>query len=569
MFQTHLGAIVIWCAEEGYYLQLLGINIIQDKTVVNFPADSFHCNVDRVWASEAFKIELFFQKENIFRFLDFSAKIRKMFIKFVCIKIQPMLNFERVKIDHADPKERVKSFKIEPLVEYTDEQGTSEASRCIGCNICTQACPASLDIGGYIKSTAVGDPAETVRIVFENLPFPAIIGRVCTHMCEDICVLYDEGGPIAIRHLKRFAADKFDDYSQIIKVPKKNFLNKKVAVIGGGPTGLTLAYYLLVQGVHVTIYEALPELGGFMKTGIPRYRLPQDTLDKEIGFIVSQGADVHVNTSVGKDIQFQDVLNSHDAVYLGIGNHQPRMTGTPGSDTAGVIHALNFLQDVSLGKKVEVGKTVVVIGGGFTANDASRTSLRLGAENVYIMYRRREIDRPGYPSMNAEEEMEESVEENVHYMWEVTPFEYVSENGHLVGVKYWQNEMVSDGHGRAKPVPKKEKVLYMQADLVIEATGQEADFSFLGDTYMRNLRLNPHGAPIIDDRGMTSIKGLFTGGDCMNATRDLISAVRDADRASIGILEYLNVMDQIADVKFLPVLDRWKKYSPTAGRVSK
>jgi NADPH-dependent glutamate synthase beta subunit-like oxidoreductase len=272
---------------------------------------------------------------------------------------------------------------------------------------------------------------------------------------------------------------------------------------------------------------------------------------------------------VGKDIQFQDVLNSHDAVYLGIGNHQPRMTGTPGSDTVGVIHALNFLQDVSLGKKVEVGKIVVVIGGGFTANDASRTSLRLGAENVYIMYRRREIDRPGYPSMNAEEEMEESVEENVHYMWEVTPFEYVSENGHLVGVKYWQNEMVSDGHGRAKPVPKKEKVLYMQADLVIEATGQEADFSFLGDTYMRNLRLNPHGAPIIDDRGMTSIKGLFTGGDCMNATRDLISAVRDADRASIGILEYLNVMDQIADVKFLPVLDRWKKYSPTAGRVSK
>ena len=480
-----------------------------------------------------------------------------------------MLNFERVKIKHEDPERRLKSFTVEPVLEYTDGEGTAEASRCIGCNICTQACPAGLDIGGYVRSTAVGDPAETVRIVFENLPFPAIIGRVCTHMCEDICVLYDDGGPIAIRHLKRFAADKFSDYSQVVNLPKRNFINKKVAIIGGGPSGLTLAYYLLIQGVQVAIYEGLPVLGGFMKTGIPRYRLPQETLDKEIGFIVSQGAEIHLNTKVGRDIKFEDLMSKYDAVYLGIGNHDPRMTGTPGSNTAGVYHALNFLQDVSLGSKIDVGKNVVVIGGGFTANDASRTSMRLGAEHVYIMYRRREIDRPGYPSMNAEEEMEETVEEKVQYMWEVTPFEYVSENGHLVGVKYWQNEMVIEAQGRAKPVPKKEKVLYIEADTVIEATGQEPDFSFLGDKYLRQLRLTSHGTPIIDEKGMTSIDGLFSGGDCTNAIRDLISAVRDADRATVGILEHLNVMDQIADDKWLPVLDRWKKYSATAGRSKK
>ena len=136
-----------------------------------------------------------------------------------------MLNLERVKIQHENPEKRVKSFDIEPLREYTDQEAYAEAGRCIGCNICTQSCPASLDIGGYIRSTAVGDPADTVRIVFENLPFPAIIGRVCTHMCEDICVLYDTGGPIAIRHLKRYAADKFQDYSKILDLPKRRWRN--------------------------------------------------------------------------------------------------------------------------------------------------------------------------------------------------------------------------------------------------------------------------------------------------------------------------------------------------------
>ncbi len=243
-----------------------------------------------------------------------------------------MLNLERVKIQHENPEKRVKSFDIEPLREYTDQEAYAEAGRCIGCNICTQSCPASLDIGGYIRSTAVGDPADTVRIVFENLPFPSIIGRVCTHMCEDICVLYDTGGPIAIRHLKRYAADKFQDYSKILDLPKRNFINKKVAIVGGGPAGLTAAYYLAIQGVQVTLYEALPVLGGFMRTGIPRYRLPDEVIDKEINFILSLGVEVKTNARIGKDVKFADLMKNYDAVFIGVGNHKPRMTGTPGSD---------------------------------------------------------------------------------------------------------------------------------------------------------------------------------------------------------------------------------------------
>ena len=449
-----------------------------------------------------------------------------------------MLNFERVKVKHEDPEKRINSFEIEPVLEYTDQEAVAEASRCIGCNICSQACPASLDIGGYINSTAVGDPAQTVRIVFENLPFPAIIGRVCTHLCEDICVMYDTGGPIAIRHLKRYAADKFDDYSKVLNMPKtRKFLGKRVAVIGGGPAGLTVAYYLSVQGVKVTVYEALPVLGGFMTVGIPRYRLPQETLDKEIGFITSQGVDVKLNTKVGVDVKFSDLMKEYDAVFMGVGNHKPRMTGTPGSDAGNVLHATEFLQRVALGEKYPIGKSVVIIGGGFTANDASRVSMRLGATDVHIMYRRREIDRPGFPSMNADEEMDEAIEERVTFDWEVTPFEYVKENGRVTKVRYWQNEMVVEGRGRAKPVPIKDKVLEIAADTVIEATGQETDYSFMDEEYLRKLRLTPQGQPIINEGGMTSITGLFTGGDSTNSARNLISARRDGEPSVNGILE--------------------------------
>ena len=223
---------------------------------------------------------------------------------------------------------------------------------------------------------------------------------------------------------------------------------------------------------------------------------------------------------------------------------------------------MDFLRRISYGVNIDVGEKVVIIGGGFTANDCARTALRLGARDITIMYRRREIDRPGYPSMNADEEMEETTEEGIKYLWEVTPFEYIQKDGRIVAVKYWMNDMIIESRGRAKPVPRKEKVLTAETDIVLEATGQESDYTLLGDEFLGKLRLTPQGYPIVNEGGMTSIPGVFSAGDSTNITKDLISAVRDADKAVLGILTYLSVLDKIS-YKDLPILDRWKRYSPT------
>ncbi|MGC8584738.1 MAG: FAD-dependent oxidoreductase [Thermoplasmata archaeon] len=450
-----------------------------------------------------------------------------------------MLNFKRVPIKQEKPEERKKDFYRVVTLGYTKEEAMREASRCLGCGLCIQGCPARLDIPGYVQAIARGDFAGSLKIILRDLPFPQICGNICTHRCEDNCV-YNE--PVAIRHLKRFVGEQFNDYAPVVNHQKKKPTGKKVAIIGSGPAGLTAAYYLTQFGVECTVYEAAPVPLGELNLGIPKYRLSKDVIEKEYNFIKNAGVKFNFNTKVGKDITFDEIYRNYDAIFLGIGNMKPNPTGTPGSDGKYFYHALEFLKLVNLGEKIEIGKKVAIIGGGFTAMDSARTALRLGAEKVYVLYRRRAEDRPSYPSSNAEEEMEETVEEGVEFMWKVTPIEYVKDsNGYIKGIRYWKNDMVGSAkEGRLKPVPIKDFEFFLDVDTVIEATGQNVDFSFLPKDLFEKLRMNRNEI-WVDDNMMTSISKVFAGGDAVNETKDFISAVADGYRAFKGILRFLKI----------------------------
>ncbi len=459
------------------------------------------------------------------------------------------VNYSRVPIKHFDVEERVRSLDIQTLVPYTLEEVVAEASRCLGCGLCVEGCPARIDVPGFQIAVRNGNIEEGLKINFEKLPFVGVCGSVCPHPCEDNCILDDNKGPVATRHIKRFISEHSPDYRESLGVIQTDLGgHPRVAIIGGGPSGLSAAFYLSINGVRVDVFEATDKPGGMMVHGIPDFRLSRETVRKEVDHILSYGAQVHYNTKVGRDVKFEDLMNNYDALYIAIGNWRPSRTKTPGEELKGVYHALEFLGRVNNGESVQVGNTVAVIGGGFTAFDAARISLRLGAKKVIIMYRRSLTDRPGYPSSNAEEELEEAEEEKVEFIWEVTPIEYLGENGKVRGIKYWKNKMVDTGKGRRDPVPIKDKEFTLEVDTIIEATGQKGDFSFIPENIMKKINTTPAGDLIVNQYNMTSYPGIFAGGDITNTRKDIISGVADSGRASMGILFYLKDRGKISQV---------------------
>jgi len=450
--------------------------------------------------------------------------------------------YVRVPVKHRPPEERKKDFDTY-VYDYTPEEAAIEASRCFSCGVCIKACPVRLDIPGYLMAAANGDVEEGLSIIFRNLPLPLICGTVCTHVCEDACIVGKKGDALAIRHVKRFISESVKNYADVIKPEIKPSIGKKVAIIGAGPAGLTAAYYLALEGISATIFEALDVPGGMMTVGIPRYRLSMDVINKEVSFIESlPGVEIKYGTRVGSDISFEELQKNYDAIFIGAGNHKPRMVGCEVEDNECVFHAIDYLKRIVLGEKILVdGKKVLVIGGGFTALDAARTSVRLGASYVSVFYRRRKEDRPSAGTSNGEEEFEEAVEEGVDFIWMVTPFDYVQDpvTKKLKGVKYWKNEMIEpeDG-GRAKPQPMKDQEYFIECDYVIEATGQTIDFSFLPQEIQDKLEMDWNNIKV-DKSGMTSIPGVFAGGDAVNEKKDIVSAAADGKTAAKGIVRYL------------------------------
>jgi len=401
---------------------------------------------------------------------------------------------------------------------------------------CQNACPADVDVPQYIEYIQRGMYMDAVRSIREKNPFPSVCGRLCTHPCEERCRRDQLDESMAIRSLKRFAADyelknaeAFYFDAELKKLPRKG---KKVAVIGGGPAGLTAAYYLAIWGYDVTVFEASDKLGGMLNYAVPPYRLPNDVLQKEIDIILNSGVNVITGMKAGRDISWDAIRRNFDAVFLGIGAQQPVKLGIKGEDAKGVITALEFLRRINEGKRPDIGEKVVVIGGGSTAFDAARSAVRLGAREVAILYRRSKWDMPALP-----EEKVHAAEEGVRIYDYIAPLEIIAdEQGRMEGV--WCIRMAKgefDNTARRKPVPIEGSEFKMEADTLLIAIGAQGEvegFEGIDFTRWKTFRVNP-------DTLETSIKGVFAGGDCIRGPDTVIQSIADGRKAALSIDKYL------------------------------
>ena len=404
---------------------------------------------------------------------------------------------------------------------------------------CQTNCPAHVDVRGYVAKIAEGKFEESVNLIRERLPLPAVLGRVCPHPCEELCRRNGIDKPISIRLLKRFVADwEWEKKGKIDlgKMPANENNKYRVAVIGSGPAGLTVAYELARKGYKVKIFEALPVAGGMLAVGIPPYRLPKDVLKREIDAILEMGVELQLNTRVGKDISFDELRKEYDAVFIGVGAHESRKLGIEGEDLEGVISGVEFLREVNISpetvRAIFQGRKVVVVGGGDVAIDAARCAVRLGSQEVTVLYRRSRNEMPA-----REEEVKFAEEEGVNIKFMAAPVKIVGKDGKVIGLECVEMELGEpDESGRRRPIPKEGSEFFMEADTVIAAIGQYPDFSFLPDEIKRT----KWGIIVDDKTAATSMPGVFAGGDAVTGPSIVIEAVAWGRRAAHAIDAYLH-----------------------------
>lgn len=398
---------------------------------------------------------------------------------------------------------------------------------------CSLNCPAGTDCQGYVKLISEGKFKEAVELVKEKVPLPASIGRVCPHPCENACRRAMVEEPISIAFLKSFAADEDIKSGNKFMPSVAAESGKRVAVIGGGPGGLTAAYFLAVKGHAVTIYDAMPKAGGMLRYGIPQYRLPKEILDEEIASITELGVEIKNNVRVGKDITLDELKEKFDAVVVAVGAWTSVPMRIDGEELDGVYGGIDFLRSVAMKNPVKIGKRVAVIGGGNTAMDACRTAVRLGAEDVYVIYRRTRAEMP------AEKiEITEAEEEGVSFKFLCNPIQLIGENGSVKAAKLQKMELGEpDAGGRRRPVPIEGEFETLELDSVIMAIGQRINIDGF-----EQLELTERGNISADVSSFrTSADGVFAVGDATNRGASIaIEAIGEAQKASEVIDRYLH-----------------------------
>ncbi|HOD37011.1 MAG TPA: NADPH-dependent glutamate synthase [Syntrophales bacterium] len=454
----------------------------------------------------------------------------------------------RQKMPEQDPKARVRNFNEVPL-GFSPETAMLEAKRCIMCKKpgCVAGCPVDIDIPAFIKLIAGGDFIGAARKLKETNVLPAVCGRVCPQedQCEKVCILGKKGDPVAIGRLERFAAD-YERQSGQISIPgKAPSTGKRIAVVGAGPAGLTIAGDLVKMGHDVTIFEALHKSGGVLIYGIPEFRLPKAIVDAEVDYMQKLGVKVVTNFPVGRLKTVDDLFaEGFHAVFLGVGAGAPVFMNIPGENFSGIYSANEYLTRSNLMKAyafpeydtpIAVGKNVCVIGGGNVAMDSVRTALRLGAENAYIVYRRTEKEMPA-----RIEEVHHAQEEGVQFKLLTNPIEYLgNEKGWVKGMVCQQMELGEpDESGRRRPVPMKGSEFVIECDTVVVAIGTMANPVLQATT--PGLSVNKWGYIVINEEtGETSRKGVYAGGDIVTGSATVILAMGAGRKAASAIHNYV------------------------------
>lgn len=443
------------------------------------------------------------------------------------------------------PEERITNFD-EVALGYTEEQAILEAERCLECKNpkCVEGCPVNIDIPGFISMIKKGDFQEAITIIKATNTLPAVCGRVCPQeeQCEKLCILGKKSEPIAIGRLERICADREREVGVKDPVVAPS-TGKTVAIVGSGPAGLTAASDLAKAGHSVTVFEALHEAGGVLIYGIPEFRLPKAIVKEEVDYIRKLGADIKMDYVIGRILTLDQLTDRFDAVFLGTGAGLPKFMGIEGENLNGVYSANEFLTRVNLMKAynnsfdtpIKRGRNVIVVGGGNVAMDAARSALRLGADEVSIVYRRSDEELPA-----RREEIEHAKEEGIVFRLLTNPVRIIEgENMSVNGVECVRMELGEpDDSGRRRPEVVEGSEHIVDADIVIMAIGTSPNPIIFDGS--KGLEVTPWGTIVVDEAGMSSIEGVCAGGDAVTGAATVISAMGAGKLAADTINNYLS-----------------------------
>ncbi len=456
----------------------------------------------------------------------------------------------RVAMPEQEAQVRAHNF-LEVPTGYTVKMAQEEAARCLQCRKpgCVAGCPVEVDIPGFINLISEGDFTGAIRNLWSKNALPAVCGRVCPQeiQCEGLCIVGKKGEPVAIGNLERFCADYEREYGTGELPPTQASTGKKVAIVGSGPSGLTVAGDLIVKGHDVTILEAFHKPGGVLVYGIPEFRLPKAIVAQEVNFLERLGVKVECNAVVGRTVSMDELFEQgYDAVYVGVGAGLPRFMNIPGENNVGILSANEYLTRANLMKAYEfpkvdtpipIGKNVVVLGAGNVAMDSARTAMRLGAENVKIVYRR---SREEMPARGAE--IHHAEEEGIELFLLTNPTQYRgNEKGRLTGMECLKMELGEpDESGRRSPVPIEGSEFEIECDLCIVAVGSGANPLLTSET--PDMQLNQWGYVIAEpETGKTTKPGVWAGGDIVTGAATVILAMGAGREAANSIDKYLKL----------------------------